>query len=72
MHTKVCVSGGKKSYFFRTFCIRTKWMIPFLKKHVKSLFGTNFVCFALVSQIYNRQFLSTQYPLASHKKIEDS
>ena len=26
-HTYVCVSGGKKCSLFRTFCVRTKWMI---------------------------------------------
>ena len=24
----MCVSGGKKCYFFRKFCVRTKWIIP--------------------------------------------
>ena len=27
-HTCMCVSRGNKSYFFRKFCVRTKWMIP--------------------------------------------
>ena len=26
--TNVCVSGGKKCWFFGKFCVRTKWMIP--------------------------------------------
>ena len=29
-HTYVCESGGKKCYFFEKFCVRTKWMTPFL------------------------------------------
>ena len=28
MHTYVCVSWGKKCWFFGKFCVRTKWMIP--------------------------------------------
>ena len=27
--TYVCVSGGKKCWFFAKFCGRTKWMIPY-------------------------------------------
>ena len=27
MHTYMCVSGGKKYYFVRKFCVHTKWLI---------------------------------------------
>ena len=33
-HTYVCPSGGKKCYFLRNFCVRTKWWIPY-RKHLK-------------------------------------
>ena len=34
VRTYVCVSGGKKCQFFRTSCVRTKWITPKYKKTV--------------------------------------
>ena len=36
----VCVSGGKKCWFFGKFCVRTKWMTPY-QKSIKSSWGLN-------------------------------
>ena len=50
IHPCVCVSGGQKCKFFGTFCVRTKWMIPFYVVLSKGVFKTrsnvyDVVCF---------------------------
>ena len=35
-HTYICVSGGKKCYFFGKFCVHNKWMISKLSDTLSS------------------------------------
>ena len=36
-HTHVCVSGGKKCWFFQKLCERTEWMIPITRHSLGNL-----------------------------------
>ena len=47
----MCVSGGKKCYFFGKFCIPTKWMIQSKKRRIDS----SVVAFTFFSENGNRR-----------------
>ena len=50
----VCVLGGKKSYYFGGFCLRTKWMIS----SITQIFLTMSIVLLIIAQKFLRRYFN--------------